>query len=1185
MISRGATRTRVTMKRFFGFSSEPPPPPPPPPLPESEWLTLVIGAATALCILVIAAYRRPPVEIVRKLLTALYHIQGRLPPALAKSWRLLVTLAFQAIPAVDPLKDPYVTTYKLPSAFKRYDASSANDPRDAVLITGVTGFVGLHLLDYLLRTTNLPIFILVRARSVAKLRREAARYQLKLDHFDDRVTLLEGDCKRASLGLSGAQWAELGKRVRHVFHLAANSSFVATYEVLRGDWMPSFVALLEFCANHGAAFHMVGSVGRFAVDAHPTRRGVWTSGYMRCKAVQFATLERFRAAGLTCSWVDCAYVIGTLDSGGVNPGFHDSMWKAAAIQRAVGLAFPGDATLVPVDLLVKSIWLNANRTRAELIAPYMAIRLESMMTSAAIGVSRTVDAREFRAAAAACGFNPTFINAFVPLDIGPLVKLMHKGFDAPPIVARLFESIDEAAILSANLEYAKPQFGQLDQMLPRTPPRPLEAGLVSSNAVSVGVLRVVRHMNAIIMFSVLVWNFHFFATSHPQYHADPLRLVGKYLAFLSHWTLVVVVVYLCAAARITGATPPAPSAVTDALTALHNVALPSSIAVVPLFWGVVFRPEYATMPKHPSQIFVHGVNAICMLLDFRLARRAWRFADGTYVVYYGLCNLLFMLAYFVGSGCVDAPDVCDLDSLGHPYVYSVVDWRAPMQAALVSLLAIFIPVPLISLALTVIWTRRGEAGPEPAYPFGYNHNGTVALPSVAKSCGSVADVSAFLVADAAQPTAAVRAIGSAKSNTMCLASAGQVIRLDRMTDIVIADDRATAIVGAGCVLRSLVHTLADAGLQLYSTIELGNLTAGAMACSHTKNRHLPGEYGILSSYVCGVTLVDARGRVHTISESAHAIDGHAADVSIWGSPSEMMRHVRTSHGLLGVVCEVTVRVKPIAGRAITHTLYTSAQQFVSSCALQHSQSAGSVFAYFSPYNDRFLVEVTKPTALPPRGSWFWALREHFITVDYPLLFRLGDALPTSLASVLYAALARVGELALTVLHEHASAPPHAHVGWHDHASLTKFQWTFLAFPLGKAEAVFSEVSKFCREYRRRTGYCNAYFVSYVMERDASATFSYAANGPVVTIDPIAANTCTRFLPFCEALVAHLERTVGGLCCAFNQSIGVAPRAMGQAVRDHAGAQDFLAKRELCDPSGRFMNEFFEEVMAGVAQPE
>ena len=44
-----------------------------------------------------------------------------------------------------------------------------------------------------------------------------------------------------------------------------------------------------------------------------------------------------------------------------------------------------------------------------------------------------------------------------------------------------------------------------------------------------------------------------------------------------------------------------------------------------------------------------------------------------------------------------------------------------------------------------------------------------------------------------------------------------------------------------------------------------------------------------------------------------------------------------------------------------------------------------------------------------------------------------------------------------------------------------------------------------------------------MEQDTKSTFHYAANGPVVTIDPIASQHCERFKPFCDALVAALAK--------------------------------------------------------------
>ena len=81
-------------------------------------------------------------------------------------------------------------------------------------------------------------------------RRDAARYKLGLAGFDSRVVMLHGDAKCADLGLSTEQWDTLARSVGNVFHLAANSSFIATYEVLRGEWIPSFTRLLEFCTTN-----------------------------------------------------------------------------------------------------------------------------------------------------------------------------------------------------------------------------------------------------------------------------------------------------------------------------------------------------------------------------------------------------------------------------------------------------------------------------------------------------------------------------------------------------------------------------------------------------------------------------------------------------------------------------------------------------------------------------------------------------------------------------------------------------------------------------------------------------------------------------------------------------------------------------------------------------------------------
>jgi GDP-4-dehydro-6-deoxy-D-mannose reductase len=82
-----------------------------------------------------------------------------------------------------------------------------------VLVTGVTGFAGSHLVDYILERGDCEIFGIQRWRSRTE----------NIEHFADRITLLECDLRDAS------STRDTLERVKPdwVFHLAAQS-FVPT---------------------------------------------------------------------------------------------------------------------------------------------------------------------------------------------------------------------------------------------------------------------------------------------------------------------------------------------------------------------------------------------------------------------------------------------------------------------------------------------------------------------------------------------------------------------------------------------------------------------------------------------------------------------------------------------------------------------------------------------------------------------------------------------------------------------------------------------------------------------------------------------------------------------------------------------------------------------------------------------
>ena len=160
-----------------------------------------------------------------------------------------------------------------------------------------------------------------------------------------------------------------------------------------------------------------------------------------------------------------------------------------------------------------------------------------------------------------------------------------------------------------------------------------------------------------------------------------------------------------------------------------------------------------------------------MLSDFYLSRRVWRYNDAKYVVAYGFINMVFMLLYFVLSGCPDDP-YCDLDAEGHPYVYSVVDWTYPSHAAIVCLLAIFLPVALITSLLTTLSVVVTWA--EPIIPWRL-HN----APSHCRTSVPLLRVSAHMKSLTTSPEHLV-VIGS--TSYKCLQS-GWMWRVDQMTSV------------------------------------------------------------------------------------------------------------------------------------------------------------------------------------------------------------------------------------------------------------------------------------------------------------------------------------------------------------------------------------------------------------------
>ncbi|MFB7253899.1 non-ribosomal peptide synthetase [Streptomyces nojiriensis] len=185
------------------------------------------------------------------------------------------------------------------------------DQRDAVLLTGATGYVGSHVLAELLDRTTGPVLCLVRAEDPDAARRRlsaALRSRgLRPDASDPRIVPVPGDLTRPGLGLDGTD-REHVVRATTVLHLGAEVHHVSGFHHLAAANVGGTAELLRICAEgRPARLHHVSTLGVFrdapggdrprtiteatpaAAERHPRGRGYaaakWAAEHLVAQAL------------------------------------------------------------------------------------------------------------------------------------------------------------------------------------------------------------------------------------------------------------------------------------------------------------------------------------------------------------------------------------------------------------------------------------------------------------------------------------------------------------------------------------------------------------------------------------------------------------------------------------------------------------------------------------------------------------------------------------------------------------------------------------------------------------------------------------------------------------------------------------------------------------------------------------
>lgn len=445
-----------------------------------------------------------------------------------------------------------------------------------------------------------------------------------------------------------------------------------------------------------------------------------------------------------------------------------------------------------------------------------------------------------------------------------------------------------------------------------------------------------------------------------------------------------------------------------------------------------------------------------------------------------------------------------------------------------------------------------------------NWEGTVVShPAVVARPRSVEEVAAIM-RDRGRYPAPVRPCGSNHSTTpVCAADGGTLLDLSGMDRILsVTDTSVTA--EAGALSIDVAHALRERGLQHHVNVELGNLTLGSMATAGAKDSSFPGEHGWPWAYVSGVRMVTA--------------DGEVLDVDEERDPG-LMRAIRSSHGTLGAVCEVTMRARPLEAMSVRHETL-KLDEFCDRIPELLARDE-SMMLYLFPHLGLVTMEWRRyaggEAGAGRRHRAVWRLRNfawqrlnptvaHVATRAIPWKRLRYGVIDTFNRSV-HVTMDRV-------LHDSRTHPTDQLVRYPEKPPRARITFSIWCFPAEAFGAVLRDYAAFAAEHRARTGWrVDHTHVGFSIARDTSALLSPSWDGPVLTIDPI----CTGGAGW-ERYAREFNEFAAarGGTPLLNQTPGLT----GAQVRSAFGARldEFRAVRARLDPGGRLLNPHLRELI-------
>lgn len=243
------------------------------------------------------------------------------------------------------------------------------NPR-AILITGVTGFLGAHMLQELLEKTDADIYCVVRAatpeQGLQNIIKRQEYFRLYNPDYRARIFPVLGDLSKIQLGLSSTDFTFLANEIDWIMHVGAWVHHVYDYETLYHANVQSVIEALRLAVTgKNKALHFVstlatGSISPLerlpTIDLNSPEAQLNFNGYLTTKWVSEQLLQEAYKRGILAYVYRPGNIIAGSKAVYEPENNHTLLRLKGMLQLKKAFVNPTETVeMMPVDLLAKAI--------------------------------------------------------------------------------------------------------------------------------------------------------------------------------------------------------------------------------------------------------------------------------------------------------------------------------------------------------------------------------------------------------------------------------------------------------------------------------------------------------------------------------------------------------------------------------------------------------------------------------------------------------------------------------------------------------------------------------------------------------------------------------------------------------------------------------------------------------------